>query len=90
MNYKVRFEIFYLNGSSRFSDTKIETKGKGKKVLRAHIKDYIKNTFVYERESHPVDIRIVRIERVDELNINNVWNKDDRKLFIDKCYHLTN
>ena len=84
MTYKVLFDIQYFNGSSRFETSKFETKGKGKKVLRAHLKEYIKNTLVYEKESKPVNIRIVRIERVEELNPNNVWNKEDREKFINK------
>ena len=84
MIYKVLFDVQYLNGSSRFEESKFETKGKGKKVLRSHLKDWVQNTLIYEREDHPVNIRIVRIERVEELNPNNVWNKEDREKFINK------
>ena len=84
MTYKVLFDIQYLNESSRFDEKKFEVKGKGKKVLRAWLKDYIKNTLVYEKESHPVNINIIRIERVDELNPNDIWNKEDKEKFINK------
>lgn len=84
MKYKVLFDIQYFNGSSRFEESKFETKGKGKKVLRSHLKDYVRNTLVYERESRPVNIEIVRIERVEELNPNNIWNKEDKENFINK------
>ena len=84
MTYKVLFDVQYLNGSSRFEESKFETKWKGKKVLRSHLKDWVQNTLVYEREDKPVNINIVRIERVDELNPNNVWDKEDRKKFINK------
>ena len=62
MKYKVLFDIQYFNGSSRFEESKFETKGKGKKVLKAHLKEYVKNTLIYEAESKPVNIRIVRID----------------------------
>ena len=84
MKYKVLFDIQYFNGSSRFEESKFETKGKGKKVLRSHLKDYVKNTLVYEREDKPVNVEIIRIERVEELNPNNVWNKEDKEKFINK------
>lgn len=84
MKYSVTFEIYYLNGSSRFEDTTLETKWKGKKVLKSHIKTCIQNIFIYERASHPVDVRIVRIKCYEELNPNNVWDKDDYKKFINK------
>ena len=84
MKYKVLFDIQYLNGSSRFEEVKFETKGKGKKVLRAHLQKYIKNTLIYENESHPVNIVIVSINRVEELNPNNIWDKEDREKFINK------
>ena len=84
MKYSVTFEIHYLNGSSRFEDITFETKGKGKKVLKSHIKTYIQNTFIYERELHPIDVRIVYIKRYEELNPNNILNKDDYKKFIIK------
>ena len=84
MKYYVTFEIYYLNGSSRLEDTTFETKGKGKKVLKSHIKTYIQNIFIYERELHPVDVRIVNIKRYEELNPNNVWNKNEYKQFIIK------
>lgn len=84
MKYSVTFEIYYFNGFSRFEDTIFETKGKGKKVLKSHIKTYIQNTFIYERADRPVDVRIVHIKRYEELNPNNVWNKDDYKKFINK------
>ena len=84
MTYKVLFNIEYFNGSSRFVEPKFEVKGKGKKVLRAWLKDFIKNTLVYERESRPVNVDIIRIYRIDELNPNNVWDKEDREKFINK------
>jgi len=84
MQYKVLFDVQYLNGSSRFEESKFETKGKGKKVLRSHLKEWIQNTLVYEREDKPVNIRIVRIEKNEELNPNKIWDKKDKEKFINK------
>ena len=84
MKYKVLFDIQFFNGSSIFESKEFDTKGRGKKVLRAHIKKYIED--FYSWSEHTVDVRVVYIHRYDELNFNNVWPKEDFEKFKDKEY----
>lgn len=84
MKYEVLADIQYVNGSSRFEYFRFDTKGKGKKVLRAHIKKEIE--YLIEHGAYIDEIRIVSIKRYDELNFNNVWNKDDYKKFMLKMH----
>ena len=85
MNYKIMFDLVFFNGSRIIDHVKIETKGKGKKVLRAKIKEYIE--YCYNREEHIVDVIPMSIERYDTLNFNNIWPKEDFEKFKNKCYY---
>ena len=49
-------------------------KGKGKKVLRAHIKKYIED--IYNAPEKIFDVTIVYIKRFESLNPNNIWDKE--------------
>lgn len=84
MKYKVGFRLEYFNGTYNIYYISFETKGKGKKVLRSHIKKYIED--YYKEQNHIVNINIISIERFENLNFNNVWNKEDFKKFKLKQY----
>ncbi len=84
MKYRVGFRLEYFNGSYNIEYETFETKGKGKKVLRSHIKKYVEN--YYSSPDHIVNINIISIERFDTLNFNNIWDKEDYNKFTDKIY----
>lgn len=85
MNYKIMFDLTFFNGSRITEDVKIETKGKGKKVLRAKIKEYIE--YFYNMQENVVEVTPLSIIRYDTLNFNNVWPKEDFEKFKNKCYY---
>ena len=57
MNYKIMFDLTFLNGSRITEHVNIETKGKGKKVLRAKIKEYIE--YFYNMKENVVKVRVM-------------------------------
>lgn len=85
MKYKVGFRVEYFNGVYNIYYESFDTKGKGKKVLKSHIKKYVENYF--NSCEHVVNVNIISIERFETLNFNNVWNKDDYNKFILKTYN---
>ena len=85
MKYEVDFYIEYYNGSKGGRTVTFETKGKGKKVLRAHIKKYIEE--IYNAPEKIYNVRIESIKRFESLRPNNVWNKEDFEKYKDKLYH---
>ena len=85
MKYEVDFYIEYYNGSKGGRTVTFETKGKGKKVLKAHLKKYIEE--IYDAQEKIFDVTIVYIKKFESLNPNNVWNKEDFEKYKDKLYH---
>ena len=85
MKYEVNFYIEYYNGSKGERTVTFETKGKGKKVLKAHLKKYIEE--IYDAPEKIFDVTIVYIKKFELLNPNNVWNKEDFVKYKDKLYH---
>lgn len=85
MKYEVDFYIEYYNGSKGGRTVTFETKGKGKKVLKAHLKKYIEE--IYNAPEKIFDVTIVYIKKFESLNPNNVWNKEDFVKYKDKLYH---
>ena len=85
MKYEVDFYIEYYNGSKGGRTVTFETKGKGKKVLKAHLKKYIEE--IYDAPEKIFDVTIVYIKKFESLNPNNVWNKEDFVKYKDKLYH---
>ena len=85
MKYEVDFYIEYYNGSKGGKTVTFETKGKGKKVLRAHIKKYIED--IYNSQERIFDVTIVYIKRFEKLNPNNVWIKEEFEKYKDKLYN---
>lgn len=85
MKYKVGFRLEYFNEVYNVYYKIFDTKGKGKKVLRSHIKEYIENYF--KESKHLVNVNVISIERFETLNFNNVWNKDDYDKFILKLHN---
>lgn len=84
MKYEVLVDVQYVYGSSRFEYFRFDTKGKGKKVLRANIKKSIE--YLIEHDAYIDEIRIVHVKRFEELNFNNIWDKDDYKKFMLKMH----
>ena len=82
MTYRVSFNITFFNGSSILEVKKFETKGKGKKVLRAHIKKYVEQFFSMPERTE--NVNVLSIEKFETINFNNVWPKEDYKKFTDK------
>ena len=85
MKYEVNFYIEYYNGSKGGRTVTFETMGKGKKVLKAHLKKYIEE--IYDAPEKIFDVTIVYIKKFESLNPNNVWNKEDFVKYKDKLYH---
>ena len=85
MKYEVDFYIEYYNGSKGGRTVTFETKGKGKKVLKAHLKKYIEE--IYDAPEKIFNVTIVYIKKFESLNPNNVWNKEDFIKYKDKLYH---
>ena len=85
MKYEVDFYIEYYNGSKGGRTVTFETKGKGKKVLKAHLKKYIEE--IYDAPEKIFDVTIVYIKKFESLNPNNVCNKEDFEKYKDKLYH---
>ena len=85
MKYEVYFYLEYYNGSKGSDTVTFETKGKGKKVLKAHLKKYIED--FYKAPERLYDVSIIYIKKFEKLNPNNVWNKEDFENFKDKLYN---
>ena len=87
MNYKVTIKVTYKDGDSFTHDESFITKGANRKVLRAAIKEIIEElcseNYGFD-VSNFANIEVLKIVRTDELNFNNVWNKDLYKKFLSK------
>ena len=85
MKYEVLFDLEYYNGSNGSEKVTFETFGKGKKVLRAKLKEYIES--FYKAPDKLYNVRIVYIKRFESIRPYSIWSREEWDKFNDKLYH---
>lgn len=85
MKYEVLFELEYYNGSNGSEVVTFETFGKGKKVLKAKIKEYVEG--FYKEPEKLYNVRIVHIKRFESIRPYSIWSREEFEKLNDKLYH---